>query len=319
MKSHLLSIEQLSKDEILHYLANAQSFIEVSERDIKKVPTLRGKAVVNLFLEPSTRTRTSFEIAAKRLSAEAINISGSTSSTTKGETLLDTAWNIESMAPDVLVVRHSASGAAEFLSKHLTRTAVVNAGDGTHEHPTQGLLDCLALRERLQSQGDDLVGKTVAIVGDIRHSRVARSDIWALHRLGNKVRLVGPPTLLPKEFELAEAFIPGLELYHNLEEGLAGVDAVIVLRLQRERQKDHYFPTIDEYCNAFCVTEKVLQRVAPKALVMHPGPANRGVEISTEVLDGPRSLVQRQVTLGVAVRMAVLFQHALDGASGELE
>lgn len=306
--THLLDIESLNKESIYRYLSNAQSFLEVSERDIKKVPSLRGKTIINLFLEASTRTRASFEIAGKRLSADTINISGSTSSTTKGETLLDTARSLEAMNPDVLVVRHSESGSARFLANYLKTTAVANAGDGMHEHPTQALLDCLSLQQHFGDAG--IEGKTIAIVGDVRHSRVARSNIWAHLKIGNRVRLVGPPTLIPPEFAATRSFGGGVEICHNLHEGLEGADIVMCLRIQLERMKDHFIPSLQEYTNEYFVSEKLISRVAPDAVVMHPGPINRGVEVESALIDGPRSLVSRQVTNGVAVRMAVLFELA---------
>lgn len=301
---HLLGIEELSREELLAYIENAYSFAEVSDRDIKKVPALRGKTVVNLFFEPSTRTRASFEIAGKRLSADVINVGGSASSTTKGESLLDTAMTIESMQPDVVVVRHKASGAPHFIAKHMTSTSVVNAGDGMHEHPTQALLDCLTLRAHF---GEVPVGKTIAIVGDIRHSRVARSNVFAHILLGNKIRLVGPTTLVPHEFSGENCFGNQVEICNSLEEGLEGADVVMVLRMQLERQNQGFVPSIEEYTRAYCVNEQVLAKCAPKSVILHPGPANRGLEISSEVLEGPRSLVRKQVHSGVAVRMAVLF------------
>ena len=309
MKSfrHLLGIEGLGKTELYAYLHNAANFIEVSTREIKKVPALRGKTVVNLFLEPSTRTRTSFEIAGKRLSADVINISGASSSVVKGESLLDTALNLQAMAPDILVVRHRESGAAHFLARHLANTAVVNAGDGMHEHPTQALLDCLSLQQHFAGRAGGIEGLRVAIVGDVRHSRVARSNLWAHRLLGNEVRLVGPPTLVPDEFEDAAAFGGRVKIFHELNQGLEGADVVMVLRMQLERMQEQFVPSLDEYSREYCVSERVLSRWAPDCVVLHPGPMNRGTEIATDVADGPRSLVLRQVNNGVAVRMAVLF------------
>ena len=305
MPRHLLGIEELSKEELLDYLANAAKFVEVSERDIKKVPALRGKTVINLFLEPSTRTRTSFEIAGKRLSGDVINISASTSSTVKGETLLDTARTLEAMSPDILVVRHKESGAAHFLAGRLGQASVVNAGDGLHEHPTQALLDCLSLMQRFQKGPEELTGLKIAIVGDVCHSRVARSNIWAHKLLGNCINLVGPPTLIPPGF--AEFGGEEVSVFHNLEEGVAGADVVMCLRLQLERQEQNFVPSLQEYTNEYIVTEDLLKRVAPKAVVMHPGPVNRGTEVQSALIDGPRSLMREQVRNGVAVRMAVLF------------
>ncbi|MGD9764655.1 MAG: aspartate carbamoyltransferase catalytic subunit [Candidatus Binatia bacterium] len=293
---HLLGLEGLARDELLFLVDTAASFKEISDRDIKKVPTLRGKTVVGLFYEASTRTRTSFEIAAKRLSADYVNISADTSSTTKGETLLDTARNIAAMRPDALVIRHAASGAPHFLARHI-ECPVINAGDGAHEHPTQALLDLLTIREHV-GHLDEL---TVAIVGDILHSRVTRSNVHALRALGARIRLVGPPTLLP-----AEASAWG-EVHHDLRRGIQGADVVMMLRLQRERQGRNYLPSLDEYSRYFCLNRAALAHAKPTAVVMHPGPINRGVEIASDVADGVASVIMDQVTNGVAVRMAVLF------------
>ena len=306
MAKHLLGIEDLTKEELISYLDNAQGFVEVSERDIKKVPSLRGKTIVNFFAEPSTRTRMSFEIAAKRLSADILNISTAESSVNKGETLLDTAQTIEAMAPDVLILRHRESGSARFLAKHLKKTSIVNAGDGTHEHPTQTLLDCLTLRQQF---GDRFNGKlTIAIVGDILHSRVARSHLFAHRLLGNKIRLVGPHTLLPSFFTGANGFdYKNVSCMHSLAQGLEGVDAVVALRMQLERQEAFFVPSLREYARNFCINEVAMNRYCPNAVLLHPGPVNRGIEVSGDVAYGPRSLVNKQVTNGVAVRMAVLF------------
>lgn len=314
---HLLGIEGLSKDELLGLLENAEGFVEIASRDIKKVPTLRGKSVINLFLEPSTRTRTSFELAGKRLSADTVNISGGESSVKKGETLLDTAQTIFSMSPDVLVIRHAASGAPHFLAEHLKGTAIVNAGDGQHEHPTQALLDCLTLKQYFTQKGRPWAGImgagiTVAIVGDVLHSRVARSNILAHQLLGNKIKLVAPPTLLPPTF--ATAYGEGVEIVHDLKKGVAGADVVLCLRMQLERMEGNFVPSLQEYSREFCVSEKILSKYAPQSVVLHPGPVNRGTEVSGEVAYGPRSLVNMQVANGVAVRMAVLY---LLGAGGQ--
>jgi aspartate carbamoyltransferase catalytic subunit len=293
---HLLGLEGLTREEILSLIDTAATFKEISDRDIKKVPTLRGKTVVGLFYEASTRTRTSFEIAAKRLSADYVNINASTSSSTKGETLLDTARNIAAMRPDALVIRHSAAGAAHFLAQRI-ECPVINAGDGAHEHPTQALLDLLTIRDKV-GRLEDL---TVAIVGDILHSRVTRSNVHALRALGNRVRLVGPPTLLPRE---AGAWG---EVHYDLRSGVRDADVVMMLRLQRERQGHNYLPSLDEYSRYFCLTRAALACAKPDAVVMHPGPINRGVEIASDVADGAASLIMQQVTNGVAVRMAILF------------
>ena len=294
---HLLGIEELNQDDLLFLLDTAESFREISERAVKKVPTLRGQTIINLFYESSTRTRTSFEIAAKRLSADAINISSSASSVTKGETLLDTARNLIAMRPAAIVIRHPSSGAPHFLAR-LVDCPVINAGDGTHEHPTQALLDMLTIRERK----GQIAGLTVAIVGDILHSRVARSNTLALTKLGAQVRLIGPRTLLPVEFRQW-----GAELYTDLRAGLTGVDVVIALRLQRERQARNFFPSTEEYSRNFCISLPALVDAKPDVLIMHPGPMNRGIEIDSQVADGPYSVILEQVTNGVAVRMALLY------------
>lgn len=294
---HFLGIEGLSREELLFLLNTAESFREISEREVKKVPTLRGKTIIHLFYEPSTRTRSSFEIAAKRLSADTINISASTSSVAKGESLLDTARNLCAMRPAAIVVRHPASGAAHLFAQS-DDCPVINAGDGTHEHPTQALLDVMTMREHWGEVAD----KTVAIVGDVLHSRVARSNMLALTLLGANVRLVGPRTLLPPEFAQW-----GVERYTDLRAGLAGVDAIMLLRLQRERQTRNFFPSLDEYARRFCLTVDALEAAKPGVIILHPGPLNRGVEIDSRVADGPYSVILEQVTNGVAVRMAVLY------------
>ncbi len=311
---HLLGLEGSTKEEIYLYLNNSREMVEISERELKKVPALRGKTIVNLFFENSTRTRTSFEIAGKRLSADVINFSPGSSSLTKGETLLDTARNIEAMSPDVLVVRHSCSGAPHFLAKNLKNVSVVNAGDGMHEHPTQALLDCLTLLQRFEKRSDGIEKLRIAIVGDVMHSRVARSNIWAHLQLGNEIHLVGPKTLVPDELALESAFprssgggCGSIRVFNDLCKGIEGADVVMCLRMQLERQKAHFVPSLEEYCHEFGVNERVLKKHAPDAVVMHPGPVNRGIEVSSEVIDGPRSLVSKQVSNGVAVRMGVLF------------
>lgn len=318
---HLLGIEGLSRDELYAFLDNAENFSEVMERDIKKVPALRGKTVINLFLEPSTRTRSSFEIAGKILSADTINISGSESSATKGETLLDTAHTLEAMNPDVLIIRHKESGAPHMLARHLKRTAVVNAGDGTHEHPTQALLDCMTIRQHLRPQGRTIEGIKVAIIGDIRHSRVARSNIYAHLLLGNEVSLVGPETLVPKDLLGAKAFggKGRITIDNSLSTGIKGADVVICLRMQLERQAGNFVPNLEEYSKEYGVSERVLSAHAPGCVVLHPGPANRGIEVSSEVLDGPRSLFRKQVHNGVAARMAVLFLLATHKTADQVE
>jgi aspartate carbamoyltransferase catalytic subunit len=294
---HLLGTEGLGAQEIQTVLDLGERFLEIAGRPIKKVPTLRGKTVVNLFLEPSTRTRTSFEIAAKRLSADAVNISGSSSSTTKGETLLDTARNIDAMSPDVVVIRHAFAGAAALLARHL-RASVVNAGDGAHEHPTQALLDCSTIRAH-KGRLEELV---VAICGDITHSRVARSNIHALRTLGAQVRVAGPRTLLPVGIETT-----GAVSYDRLEPALEGADVVMMLRIQTERQQAGRFPNLREYSRLFGLNERRLALAKPDAIVLHPGPINRGVELDPAIADGPRAVILDQVARGVAIRMAVLY------------
>jgi aspartate carbamoyltransferase catalytic subunit len=295
---HLLGIEQLDADELTRILDLADTFTEINARPIKKVPTLRGKTVINLFLEASTRTRTSFEIAAKRLSADAVNISGSTSSTTKGETLLDTARNLQAMAPDVIVLRHSSSGAPHLIAQHVD-AAVVNAGDGTHEHPTQALLDCATIRKHKGK----IAGLTVAIVGDIAHSRVARSDLLALTKLGAKVRVAGPRTMLPVGLEAM-----GAEVFDRVEPAVADADVVMMLRIQAERAHGAgLFPNTREYSRYFGLGPRLAATLKPDAIVMHPGPINRGVELDPAIADGARSVILDQVSYGVAVRMAVLY------------
>ena len=292
----LLGIKGMTADEITLILDTAATFKDVSERDIKKVPALRGKTVINLFYEASTRTRTSFELAGKRLSADVINISTSTSSATKGETLLDTARNIEAMKSDMIIVRHACSGAPEYLARML-KSSVINAGDGFHEHPTQALLDMFTIREKLGR----LEGLNVAIVGDITHSRVARSDIHGLTTMGSKVRVCGPPTMVPHGIECL-----GARVTYDMDEAVEGADVVMMLRLQLERQAAGLFPGVREYARLYGLSRARVARAAGHALVMHPGPMNRGVEISSDVADGG-SVILDQVTNGVAVRMAVMF------------
>jgi aspartate carbamoyltransferase catalytic subunit len=297
---HLLGIRELSADQITHLLDTAETFRDVSRREIKKVPALRGRTVINLFFEPSTRTRTSFEIAAKRLSADAVNISVSTSSVSKGETLLDTARNLEAMAPDCIVIRHSAAGAPRHLAR-ACNAAIVNAGDGAHEHPTQALLDALTIREHKGR----IAGLKVAIVGDVLHSRVARSNIHLLSKLGATISVAGPGTLVPREF--ADLIESGVRVERTVNEAVADADVVMILRVQRERQTDAFFPSMREYAVHYGLHVNHLSLAAPEAIVMHPGPVNRGIEIASEIADGGRSLILDQVTNGVAVRMAVLY------------
>jgi aspartate carbamoyltransferase catalytic subunit len=297
-RKDLLTIQELDPAEILLIVDTAASLREIGGREIKKVPTLRGKTVVNLFYEPSTRTRTSFEIAGKWLSADVINFSASTSSIGKGETLLDTARNIEAMSPDVVVVRHTSSGAAEMLARHL-RCGVVNAGDGAHEHPTQALLDLLTIRERK----GHLDGLQVAIVGDIAHSRVARSNIHGMRKLGMTVTVAGPPTLIPPH---VQEF--GVKVSHRLEDAIRDVDVIMMLRLQQERMSAGLIPSLREYARYWGLTlDRLRAGARSDVLIMHPGPVNRGIELSPEVADGPYSVILEQTGNGVAVRMAVLF------------
>jgi aspartate carbamoyltransferase catalytic subunit len=300
---HLLGIEGLGRDDVTSLLDAADVFFEVSRRPIRKVPTLRGKAVINLFFEASTRTRTSFELAGKRLSADVVNISTSTSSVTKGETLLDTVKTLEAMQPDVVVIRHAASGAPHYVSERVG-CSIVNAGDGAHEHPTQALLDAFTIR-RNKGRLDGLV---VAICGDVLHSRVARSNALLLSLFGCEVRFVGPRTLMPRELGHF-----GAKAYDRIEAGLEGADVVMVLRIQRERLEGALLPSLREYSRTFGVGPRTLGYAKKDAIVMHPGPMNRGVEIDPSVADGERSLVLDQVEAGVAVRMAVLYQLAGEG------
>lgn len=294
---HIFGIEQMSKEDITFILDTALSFKEISERSIKKVPTLRGKTVVNLFLEPSTRTRVSFEVAGKRLSADTFNISGSTSSTTKGETLLDTARNLEAMNPDAIVLRHSSSGAAEMLSKHID-APIVNAGDGTHEHPSQALLDMLTIRENFGS----LEGLEIAIVGDVSHSRVALSNINGFQKMGAKVRIAGPATFIPPGIERL-----GVKVCASVDEAVTGANVIMALRIQKERQKEPLIPSNREYSICYGINKARVAKAADNVIIMHPGPVNRGVEMNPDVADGKGSVILDQVTNGVAVRMALLY------------
>jgi len=287
----------LTAEEITTVLDTALSFSEVSARAIKKVPALRGKTIVNLFYEPSTRTRASFELAEKRLSADIINISTSTSSLKKGETLLDTVRNLCAYKVDVIVIRHSVAGSPLYLARNI-ESSVVNAGDGTHEHPTQALLDIFTLRKKLGGLKD----KKIVIVGDILHSRVARSNIWGLTKLGAKVTIVGPPTFIPRLVENMN-----VDVSHDLFEALKDADAVNMLRIQREREKKPLFPSLREYAKIYGLNSEKMKNIPENIIVMHPGPINRGVEISSQVADGPNNVILEQVTNGLAVRMAVLF------------
>ncbi|MFB0526996.1 MAG: aspartate carbamoyltransferase catalytic subunit [bacterium] len=293
----LLGLEYLDKEEIDLILETAKPFKELFTRSVKKVPPLRGKTVVLLFYEPSTRTRISFELAAKRLSADVLNISASTSSVAKGESLIDTAKTLEAMKADFVVIRHSMAGAPQILARTIS-ASIVNAGDGTHEHPTQGLLDMFTIWEKKGK----LSGLKVAIVGDILHSRVARSNIWGLNKMGAKVYAVGPATLIPPRIEQM-----GVKIYYDLDEIIDELDVINILRIQIERQKENLFPSLREYNEIFGITDERLKRAKKDLLVMHPGPMNRGIEISSSVAEGPRSVITEQVTNGIAVRMAVLY------------
>src|SRR5579862_5750709 len=306
-RKHLLDIESLSAEEIKVVLDTARAFKAVGARAIKKVPALRGKTVVNLFVEPSTRTRISFELAAQRLTADIINFSAEASSLKKGETLRDTARNLEALNADIIVIRHSASGAPHFLARFL-EASVINAGDGAHEHPTQALLDTFTIREKRGK----VEGLNVTILGDILYSRVARSNIWALTKLGAKVTLCGPSTLVPRVFEQM-----GCRVTYNVDEAIADADIINLLRIQHERQRKSMFPSLGEYVSLFGLNKKRMTRTKPDVLIMHPGPINRGVEIDSEIADCGRSVILDQVTNGLAVRMAVLF--LVNGGKGPQE
>ena len=296
-KKDLLCLYDLSAEEIEFILDTAAEFKKVSQRRVKKVPALRGKTVVNLFVEPSTRTRVSFELAEQRLSADIVNMQAQSSSLLKGETLLDTVRNIEALQVDLVVMRHSAPGAQAFIARNL-KCGVVNAGDGAHSHPTQALLDIFTLREKKGR----VAGLNVAIIGDIIHSRVARSNIWGLLKLGANVTVAGPATLVPREFEEI-----GVRVCHNLKEAIADADVVNLLRIQHERQTAGFFPSIGEYARFFGINHDTLKYMKPDALIMHPGPINRGVELTGDVADGEQSVILEQVTNGLAIRMAVLY------------
>jgi len=306
-RKHLLDIESLTPEEIMTVLDTARAFKAVGTRAIKKVPALRGKTVVNLFIEPSTRTRISFELAAQRLSADIINFSAEASSLKKGETLKDTARNLEALNADIIIIRHSATGAPHFLSRFLN-SCVINAGDGAHEHPTQALLDLFTIREKR----GNIAGLNVTILGDILYSRVARSNIWALLKLGARVTLCGPSTLVPRVFEQM-----GCRVTYNVDEAIADADIINLLRIQHERQRKTMFPSLGEYVSLFGLNKARMTRTKPDVLIMHPGPINRGVEIDSEIADCGRSVILDQVTNGLAVRMAVLF--LVNGGQGPQE
>ncbi len=295
---HLLGIEGMSRSQIDFALDTAKEFVEVSQRNVKKVPTLRGKTVINMFLEDSTRTRSSFELAAKRLSADTINLTAKGSSINKGETLLDTAITLQSMAPDVVVIRHAAVGAPHFLAKHLKSTAVINAGDGLHEHPTQALLDALTIRQRLGR----LTNLKIVLVGDILRARVARSNFFLHKAYGNEIRIVAPPTLARQEFKAL-----GVKVFYDMPSALEGADVVMSLRMKHEYLKDFFVPNLEEYSRRYLITENLLAKYAPDSILLAPGPFVRGIEVASDVIDGPRSCYTQQVRNGVAVRMAMLF------------
>ena len=294
---NILGTQCLTEDDITTILDTVDSFKEISTRPIKKVPTLRGKTVINLFFEPSTRTRTSFEIAGKRLSADVINIAGSSSSTVKEENLIDTALNLEAMHPDIMIVRHALSGAVEMISQFI-ECPIINAGDGYHEHPTQALLDLYTIRESKRN----LEGLNVVIVGDIAHSRVVRSNIYAMKTMGMNVKLIGPPTMIPLEIEKM-----GVSVGYYLEDAIPNADVIMMLRLQKERQSKYLLSSIREYSNLYCLTSKFLEKAKDDVLIFHPGPVNRGIEISLDVMESDRSLILNQVTNGVALRMALMY------------
>jgi aspartate carbamoyltransferase catalytic subunit len=296
-RKDILGIKELSVEDILLILETADSFVEVSTREIKKVPTLRGKTIINLFYEASTRTRTSFEIAGKRLSADTINITASTSSVVKGETLIDTAKNLESMNPDIIVIRHSAAGAPQMIAEVL-RQSVINAGDGAHEHPTQALLDMMTIK----SIKGGIAGLKVALVGDIAHSRVARSNIYGLTKMGADVCIAGPATMIPYEIEKM-----GVRVHTSVEEAITDADVVMALRIQMEREKQCIFPSLREYSRHFSLNRRNITLAKKDVLIMHPGPVNRGIEITPDLAESANSVILRQVTNGVAVRMALLY------------
>ena len=303
---HCLGIQDLSPAEITTVLQTAESFIEISTREVKKVPTLRGKTIINLFFEPSTRTRSSFELAAKRLSADIVNFNNQASSVIKGESFKDTILNLEAMNPDALIIRHPSSGAPHFATT-FCQSHIINAGDGAHEHPTQALLDAFTIKQEKKNFQD----LKVVIVGDILHSRVARSNIFLLRKMGSRVVCVGPPSLLPLEFRQF-----GMEIDFNFDRAIEGAEVIMMLRIQMERQEKNYFPSIREYRNLYSLTEKRFNRAKKNAIIMHPGPINRGVEISADLADSAKSVILKQVENGIAIRMAVLYL-LLGGKEGE--
>lgn len=294
---HLLGIQNLTVSEITTVLDTAESFYEISTREVKKVPTLRGKTIINLFFEPSTRTRSSFELAAKRLSADIVNFNLNASSAAKGETFKDTILNLEAMNPDAIIIRHSCSGASHYAST-FSQSNIINAGDGSHEHPTQALLDAFTMRQEKK----DFQNLKVVIVGDILHSRVARSNIFLLRKMGARITLVGPPSLLPEEFKKF-----GVEIDFNLDQAVKGADVIMMLRIQMERQTKNFFPSVREYRNLYSLSAQRFGRAKKNAIIMHPGPINRGVELTADMADCAKSVILKQVENGIAVRMAVLY------------
>lgn len=294
---HLLGIQNLTVSEITTVLDTAESFYEISTREVKKVPTLRGKTIINLFFEPSTRTRSSFELAAKRLSADIVNFNLNASSAAKGETFKDTILNLEAMNPDAIIIRHSCSGASHYAST-FSQSNIINAGDGSHEHPTQALLDAFTMRQEKK----DFQNLKVVIVGDILHSRVARSNIFLLRKMGARITLVGPPSLLPEEFKKF-----GVEIDFNLDHAVKGADVIMMLRIQMERQTKNFFPSVREYRNLYSLSAQRFGRAKKNAIIMHPGPINRGVELTADMADCAKSVILKQVENGIAVRMAVLY------------
>jgi len=296
-KKDILGINELSVDEIQFILDTADSFVEISTRDIKKVPTLRGKTIINFFVEASTRTRTSFEIAGKRLSADTINISASSSSLVKGETLIDTAKNLEAMSPDIVVIRHNAVGAPHMIAKHI-RSSIINAGDGPHEHPTQALLDMMTI----YAMKGSISGLKIAIVGDISHSRVARSNILGMTKMGADVHIVGPATMLPR---FADQW--GVSVHNHMDDAIRNADVIMMLRIQTERENQNVFPSLREYSRYYCLNSDKVKLARQDVVVMHPGPMNRGIEISSDVADSIHSVILKQVTYGIALRMALLY------------
>jgi len=297
VKKDILGIKDLSVDEIQFILDTADSFVEISTRDIKKVPTLRGKTVINFFVEASTRTRTSFEIAGKRLSADTVNISASSSSLVKGETLLDTAKNLEAMSPDIIVIRHSAAGAPHMIAKQIY-PSIINAGDGAHEHPTQALLDMMTI----QAVKGSIAGLKIAIVGDIFHSRVARSNILGMTKMGANVHVAGPATMMPRFIDQL-----GVSVHYHMDDAIRDADVIMMLRIQTERENQNIFPSLREYSRYYCLNSNRVKLARQDVMIMHPGPMNRGVEISSDVADGIHSVILKQVTYGIALRMALLY------------